>query len=176
HRHAGDEQRLQQHQQRREEDRRADRELSERGEDADRRKQDRHRQREVHEVREHDHDRQRLGRKHHLLDEARVRRDRVRRLQYRRREKRPRQNSGEKKERKQLYSLRRKELCENERVDREQQQRIGQRPEIAEERAAIAGFQIARGQRRDELAVAEKSREVVHSAVAQLRGRSLSRR
>ena len=114
-------------------------------------------------MRRHDHEWQRLRRKHHFLDQPRIADHRRRRLEHRRGEKRPRQNAGEEKQRVRLHVIaRRKKDREDERVDAEQQKRIRQRPEVSEDRAAIARFQIARGQSGDELAVAE---EGLHSEV-----------
>jgi hypothetical protein len=56
-----------------------------------------------------------------------------------------------------MNEIRREEEREDDRVDREQQQRIGERPEKSEDRAAVTRFQIARRERSDELAVAVES-------------------
>src|SRR5258708_5122436 len=61
-----------------------------------------------------------------------------------------------------MDDLLRKKLREHQRVDAEKQQRIGQRPEIAEDRAAIARLQVARGERGDELPVAVQRAKLVH--------------
>src|SRR5258708_25093956 len=61
-----------------------------------------------------------------------------------------------------MDDLLRKKLREHQRVDAEKQQRIGQRPEIAEDRAAIARLQVARGKRGDELPVAVQRAKLVH--------------
>ena len=116
----------------------------------------------MHEMRQHHHERQRLGREHHLLDQPRVGVDGVGRLERGRGEERPRQNAGEEKQRIRLDGVGRKENSEDDGVDREQQQRIGQRPEKPEDRAAVAGLQIAGGEGRDELAVAVEVAELVH--------------
>src|SRR5205085_1186376 len=46
--------------------------------------------------------------------------------------------------------------AEDEGVDGEQQQRVGERPEEAEHRAAVAGLELARGQGGEEPAEAEE--------------------
>jgi hypothetical protein len=115
-------------------------------------------------MRHHHDQRQRLSRKHHLLDQSRVRGNRIRRLQDRRRKERPRQNPGEEKQRIRTDDIGRKEDRERQRVDAEEQERIGERPEEAEDRAAIAGFQIARRQRGDELTMAIQRDEITQDS------------
>src|SRR5258708_34619515 len=61
-----------------------------------------------------------------------------------------------------MDDLLRKKLREHQRVDAEKQQRIGQRPEIAEDRATIARLQVARGERGDELPVAVQRAKLFH--------------
>ena len=85
------------------------------------------------------------------------------RLEQRRREPGPRQDAAEHEQRVGL-ELRR---CvpgmhdgEDERVDQQQQQRVDERPEEAEHRAAVARLQLARDQALDEAAVAEQVGEV----------------
>src|SRR5258706_7322248 len=61
-----------------------------------------------------------------------------------------------------MDDVRRKEEGEDDGVDRQQQERIGQRPEKSEDRAAITRLQIARRERGDELAVAVERSEGIH--------------
>ena len=61
-----------------------------------------------------------------------------------------------------MNDVRREEDGERQRVDAEEQERIGERPEKPEDRAAIARLQIARREGGDQLAVAVEEGEVVH--------------
>src|SRR5206468_9564088 len=94
--------------------------------------------------------------------QARVRRDRHRRFENGSGKEGPRQDSGEEKQRIRPNDARRKEEREDDGVDGEQQQRIRERPEKAEDGAAVTRFQIARRERRDELAIAIEIAELVH--------------
>src|SRR5207302_4889538 len=104
-----------------------------------------------------------------LFDQARVRRNGSRRFEHGSREERPRQDPGKEKQRVRSDHIRRKEEGEDYRVDREQQKRIGERPEKSEDGAAVTRFQIARRERRDELAISIEVAELVHLLKCNLR-------
>ena len=85
------------------------------------------------------------------------------RLEQRRRKPGPRQDAAEHEQRERLESFRvkaRHHDGEDERVDRQQQQRVDERPEEAENRAAVARLELARDQALDQPAIAKEIGEV----------------
>ena len=125
--------------------------------EGDARGEDRQREQEVDEVGEHRHDRQQLGRKDGAPDEAGGGHQRGRPLDQRGRQPDPRKEPADQEERVRLGAggARLEDDAEDEGVDREQQQRLDERPEEAEDRAAIARLELAQGERRQQAAVAE---------------------
>ena len=138
------------------------RQLDRRVEINEERYQDRQAQEKMHEVREHRHDRQNLGREHHFLDEIASRDQDARRFQQRRRKPRPRQKPAEKEQRVVVdLAGRGHHVGEHERVDQQQQQRVDERPEKAENRASVPGLQFSGDQALDEPAIARKLTQVI---------------
>src|ERR1051326_4543758 len=68
----------------------------------------------------------------------------------------------EKEERIRLHDRARKEGRKGEGVDAEEEQRVREGPEKTEDRAAVAGFQVARGERGDQLTIAVEVSEFFH--------------
>ena len=124
---------------------------------------------EVHQVGQHRDDRQHLGREQHLLDQVAARDEHVGRFGERRAEPRPRQDAAEEEQPvgpDVLRVLRRHDHGEHERVHQQQQQRVEERPEEAEDRAAVARLEVARHERLDEAPVLQQGAEVVEHRVA----------
>ena len=132
-------------------------------------RQNRQAEEEVHEIGEHRDDRQHLGREQHLLDQVPARDQHVGRLGQRRAEPGPRQDAAEEEQpvgTDVLRVLRRHDDGEHERVHQQQEQRVEERPEEPEDRAAVARLQVAGNEGLDEAAVVQQGAEVVEHRVA----------
>ena len=120
-------------------------------------REDRQREQQVHEVGEHRHDRQELGREDGAPDEAGGGHQRGRPFDQRGRQPDPRKEPADQEEGVRLGpgGARLEDDAEDEGVDREQQQRLDERPEEAEDRPAIARLQLTQGERGQQSAVPE---------------------
>ena len=101
--------------------------------------------------------------KQHLLDQVAARDDDARGLTERGREPGPRQDAAEEEDEVGLDVGRlahRQHVGEDEPVGREQQQRVDEAPQEAEQAAAVAGLQLARDQAADEGAEAEQGADL----------------
>ena len=123
---------------------------------------DRQRQEEMQHVRQHADDGQHFGRKQDLLDQVAAGDERTGRFGQRRREPGPREDAAQHEERVRLKALRaiRHDRREDEGVDREEQQRVDERPEEPEHGSAVTRFELARDEARNEPAIADQLQQV----------------